>query len=50
MTYSSFSDDTDQPRIIDPPETKWHDARTSSYFGRTPETLYSPDPYQVKRM
>ncbi|KAJ5149796.1 hypothetical protein N7448_001374 [Penicillium atrosanguineum] len=44
MTYSSFDDDADQPRIIDPLEPTWHDAPTPGYFGRTSETSYSPSP------
>ncbi|KAJ5992488.1 hypothetical protein N7451_008212 [Penicillium sp. IBT 35674x] len=38
MTYSSFGDDADQPRVIEPSEANWQYAPTPGYFGRTPET------------
>ncbi|KAJ6050550.1 uncharacterized protein N7446_010659 [Penicillium canescens] len=44
MTHSSFGEDADQPRIIDPWEENWQYAPTPGYFGRTPETSYSPSP------
>jgi hypothetical protein len=33
MTSSSFGDNADQPRIIDPSEANWQDAPTPGYFG-----------------
>ena len=44
MTHSSFGNDADQPRIIDPWEEDWQYAPTPGYFGRTPATSCSPSP------
>lgn len=37
MTYSSFGDDADQPRIIDPLDVNEQYAPTPIYLRRTPE-------------
>ncbi|KAJ5249459.1 hypothetical protein N7524_011775 [Penicillium chrysogenum] len=49
MTDSSFGDDADQPRIVDPWEENWQYAPTPGNFGSTPATLYSasPAPYRA---